>query len=175
MQAISGSDGGSAPGFPPSANTAAGCGDFDPGRDVSRLHLLCLGPNDRYRPHANDRFSPFYGNARRPEWCLSRRYPLTRLAVVGRKSLSELRFIRSSDRQPPSHLGSAMPSSVIGKFSYIAEENSLDITFVSGKRYRYLGVPEVLYRQMRDAFSKGEFFNEHIRDHFAFERMHSIT
>jgi hypothetical protein len=76
---------------------------------------------------------------------------------------------------PTPALGSAMPSSVIRKFSYIAEENALDITFVSGKRYRYLGVPEVLYQQMRHAFSKGEFFNEHIRDHFAFERMHSIS
>jgi hypothetical protein len=68
-----------------------------------------------------------------------------------------------------------MPSSVIRKFSYIAEKNALEITFVSGKRYRYLGVPETLYQQMREAFSKGEFFNEHIRDHFGFERVHSVS
>jgi hypothetical protein len=68
-----------------------------------------------------------------------------------------------------------MPSSVIRKFSYIAEKNALEITFVSGKRYRYLGVPEALYQQLGEAFSKGEFFNEHIRDYFAFERIGSLN
>ncbi len=63
-----------------------------------------------------------------------------------------------------------MPSTVIRRFDYRAQDASLEITFVSGKRYRYLGVPPDLYRQMRESFSKGEFFNHHIRDHFAFEK-----
>jgi hypothetical protein len=61
-----------------------------------------------------------------------------------------------------------MPSSVIRGFRYLAGERQLEITFVSGRRYRYLDVPEQVYDQMRAAFSKGEFFNQHIRDHFDF-------
>ena len=64
-----------------------------------------------------------------------------------------------------------MPSSVIRAFAYDAAEQTLAVTFVSGKRYAYRGVPVVLYDQMRAAFSKGEFFNAAIRDQFAYERM----
>lgn len=63
-----------------------------------------------------------------------------------------------------------MPSSVIRAFSYRPESHSLDVTFVSGRRYRYLDVPDDIYRRMRESFSKGEFFNRHIRDHYAFEK-----
>ena len=63
-----------------------------------------------------------------------------------------------------------MPSSVIRRFGYRPDDASLEIIFVSGRRYRYLDVPPDLYQQMRDSFSKGEFFNRHIRDRFAFER-----
>ena len=63
-----------------------------------------------------------------------------------------------------------MPSSVIRNFRYRPGEQALDITFVSGRAYRYLRVPPKLYEEMRASFSKGEFFNRHIRDHFAFER-----
>jgi len=62
-----------------------------------------------------------------------------------------------------------MPSTVIRSFRYWADQAVLEITFVSGKRYRYLQVPESIYGEMRASFSKGEYFNRHIRDHFAFE------
>ena len=68
-----------------------------------------------------------------------------------------------------------MPSSVIRSFRYLPAEKALEVIFVTGRRYRYLKVPEKLHRQMRAAFSKGEFFNAHVRDHFAFERMESVT
>lgn len=63
-----------------------------------------------------------------------------------------------------------MPSSVIRNFRYRPNEQALDITFVSGRTYRYLRVPPKVYEDMRTSFSKGEFFNQHIRDHFTFER-----
>jgi len=62
-----------------------------------------------------------------------------------------------------------MPSSVIQAFAYRPEQRALEVKFISGRRYLYHDVPEALYRDMRDAFSKGEFFNRHIRDRFAFE------
>jgi hypothetical protein len=63
-----------------------------------------------------------------------------------------------------------MPSTVIRNFQYRPSEQALDITFVSGRSYRYLHVPPKVYEEMRGSFSKGEFFNRHIRDYFAFER-----
>jgi hypothetical protein len=62
-----------------------------------------------------------------------------------------------------------MPSSVIRRFWY--RERVLGIEFVSGRRYRYLDVPEPVYDEMRRSASKGEFFNTHIRDKFVFERV----
>jgi lysyl-tRNA synthetase class 2 len=63
-----------------------------------------------------------------------------------------------------------MPSSVIRNYRYRPHEQALDIIFVSGRAYRYLHVPPKVYEDMLASFSKGEFFNQRIRDHFAFER-----
>jgi hypothetical protein len=63
-----------------------------------------------------------------------------------------------------------MPSSVIRLFHYDAAARRLEILFTSGRRYAYHDVPETVYDDMTRAFSKGEFFNTHIRDHFRFTR-----
>jgi len=67
-----------------------------------------------------------------------------------------------------------MPSSVIRSFRYMPRERQLEIVFVSGRRYLYLEVPERTYATMCEAFSKGEFFNANIRDHFAFVRLEDV-
>jgi len=64
-----------------------------------------------------------------------------------------------------------MPSSVIRGFEYDPDACRLAVTFVSGKRYAYLGVPEEIAQDFRKAFSKGEYFNVAIRDHYPFERL----
>jgi KTSC domain len=64
-----------------------------------------------------------------------------------------------------------MPSSVIRTFWYDPAEHRLDIVFVSGRRYRYHDVPDEIYGEMRRAYSKGEFFNENIRDRFRFTEL----
>ena len=64
-----------------------------------------------------------------------------------------------------------MPSSVIRSYHYDPVQRRLELQFVSGRRYRYHDVPEEVYREMRTAFSTGEFFNEHIRDQFQFTRV----
>ena len=63
-----------------------------------------------------------------------------------------------------------MPSTVIRSYHYDRRRRELDIVFQSRRRYTYRDVPEDTYEAMKAAFSKGEFFNRHIRDHFAFER-----
>ncbi len=64
-----------------------------------------------------------------------------------------------------------MPSSVIRAFDYDPAARRLTVTFVTGRRYAYLGVPEDVARDLRQAFSKGEYFNTAIRDHYPFERL----
>ena len=61
-----------------------------------------------------------------------------------------------------------MPSSVIRKWDYDDAAQRLDIVFVSGKHYSYHDVPPEVVEEMRAAFSKGSYFNRHIRDHFDF-------
>jgi hypothetical protein len=56
-----------------------------------------------------------------------------------------------------------MPSTVIRRFAYDPADEALDVEFVSGRRYRYRPVPEDVARRFREAFSKGRFFNAHIR------------
>ncbi len=64
-----------------------------------------------------------------------------------------------------------MPSTVIRCFRHDPATARLLVVFQSGRKYVYSPVPEATAQAMRRAFSKGEFFNEHIRDRFAFERL----
>lgn len=57
-----------------------------------------------------------------------------------------------------------MPSTVIGRFEYDPRTAALEVEFVSGRRYRYAGVPAEVADAFRAAFSKGRFFNARIRD-----------
>ena len=63
-----------------------------------------------------------------------------------------------------------MPSSVILDFHYDPAERRLDILFVSRRLYSYHDVPPEVARAMSHAFSKGEYFNRHIRDRYRFTR-----
>lgn len=63
-----------------------------------------------------------------------------------------------------------MPSSVIRSYRYDPAQRRLELVFVSGRRYRYHDVPAETYTAMKDAFSKGEFFNAHIRDRYRHTR-----
>ena len=63
-----------------------------------------------------------------------------------------------------------MPSTVIRSFDYDEGRRELRVLFRSGRRYIYQGVPPEIFVQMKASFSKGEFFNAHVRDHFPFVR-----
>ncbi|MDB5192380.1 MAG: ATPase protein [Segetibacter sp.] len=64
-----------------------------------------------------------------------------------------------------------MPSTVIASASYEAPNSRLIITFVTGKVYAYKNVPEEIYRAMMTSGSKGVYFNDHIRNHYEFEKL----
>jgi len=59
-------------------------------------------------------------------------------------------------------------SSVIADIDYDDETAELDITFTSGKKYRYFGVPADVYSDFLDAPSRGKFFNAQIKDVYDF-------
>jgi len=61
-----------------------------------------------------------------------------------------------------------MPSTVIRAAHYHPEREMLDILFTTGRRYFYHRVPAEEARAFRAAFSKGRYFNAHIRDRYAF-------
>jgi lysyl-tRNA synthetase class 2 len=65
---------------------------------------------------------------------------------------------------------SDMPSTVIRSYRYDAATQDLRIVFQTGRRYIYKEVPQETFDGMKAAFSKGEFFNEHIRERFRFIR-----
>ena len=64
-----------------------------------------------------------------------------------------------------------MPSTVIRKFDYDPVHAALDVTFVSGHRYRYFHVPPLLAERLRRAGSKGQFFNTRIRNRFDYKEL----
>lgn len=61
-----------------------------------------------------------------------------------------------------------MPSTAIRAAFYRPDEQVLDLTFVTGRRYRYFGVPAAVAEGFARARSKGAWFNRHIRDRFDF-------
>lgn len=64
-----------------------------------------------------------------------------------------------------------MPSTVIKSFNYDAEKQILTVTFITGRQYEYLNVAEENYLAMKSAFSKGEYFNTHIKKQHAFRKL----
>ena len=56
--------------------------------------------------------------------------------------------------------------SMLSSVTYDADRQILDIEFANGRRYRYFEVPEIVVAGLIRADSKGQFFNERIRDSF---------
>ena len=57
-------------------------------------------------------------------------------------------------------------SSNIRSIGYGAQDEVLEVEFVSGGIYQYFGVPQQLYERFMAAPSKGQFFSAYIRDKF---------
>lgn len=66
-------------------------------------------------------------------------------------------------------------SSMMTAADYNENDKALDIEFSNGKTYRYFDVPASVYKGLLKAESKGQFFNERIKDVFPFVRTHSRT
>ncbi len=68
-----------------------------------------------------------------------------------------------------------MPSSVVAKIEYELEHARLTVTFTTGRVYQYFMVSADVAADFRAAFSKGTFFNTHIRDHYVFREITSVS
>ncbi len=62
-----------------------------------------------------------------------------------------------------------MPSTVVKSFTYDSKRSRLYVTFLSGKVYAYLDVPESVYEEMKAAFSKGKYLNEYVKGKYEFK------
>ena len=63
-----------------------------------------------------------------------------------------------------------MPSAVIRDFTYDETRNELAVIFTTGRVYIYSLVPPDVAAAFGAAFSKGTFFNDHIRDRYPFRK-----
>lgn len=57
-------------------------------------------------------------------------------------------------------------SSIIAVVDYDEKRRHLDVTFHTGRVYRYFSVPPAVYDQLVAADSKGKFFNQQIRPRY---------
>lgn len=64
-----------------------------------------------------------------------------------------------------------MPSSVVSAIKYFPYTATLRIIFVSGTIYDYKNVPEKIYTQMKEAFSKGTYLNKYIKGFYKYEKV----
>jgi hypothetical protein len=65
----------------------------------------------------------------------------------------------------------AVDSTTIKSVGYESKSRVLEIEFQSGAVYQYLDVPKAVHEGLRRAESKGQYFNEEIRDDYAFVRV----
>lgn len=64
-------------------------------------------------------------------------------------------------------------SSTIRSIGYDPQALVLEVEFRRGGVYRYLKVPELIYRRLMASDSKGAFFNSSIADRFRAEHVES--
>jgi hypothetical protein len=62
-------------------------------------------------------------------------------------------------------------SSSLASIGYDPRSATLEVAFHNGSIYRYAEVPAQIVSELRTAESPGTFFNENIRDVFAFVRL----
>jgi hypothetical protein len=62
-------------------------------------------------------------------------------------------------------------SSMMTSIEYDENARELDIAFKGSKTYRYFDVPLEIYVEFLDAESKGQFFNDNIKDRFEYREV----
>ena len=55
------------------------------------------------------------------------------------------------------------------------EAGTLEIEFAKGVVYQYPGVPEKVYKELRDAASPGSFFHQNIKQQYPGTRLEAVA
>lgn len=64
-----------------------------------------------------------------------------------------------------------LKSTSLNAATYQDQSALLELEFRSGAIYRYSGVPAQTYQELLRAESKGGYFNQHIRNRFAYTKI----
>jgi hypothetical protein len=64
-----------------------------------------------------------------------------------------------------------MPSTVIAGIDYDLKERTLIITYVSGQAYKYIDVPESVYKELKASRVKGRYLRFFVKDQYEFTKL----
>lgn len=64
----------------------------------------------------------------------------------------------------------SVESTTLSTISYDSRKRLLELEFANATVYRYTDVPSAIHAELLAAPSKGRFFNQCIRGHFAYQR-----
>ena len=86
-------------------------------------------------------------------------------------SIAVVAVVWAEPSPTPNQLVSHIPrqrveSSAIAAVGYSKRRHILEIEFVNGAIYRYLGVPSAVHRDLMSAESKARFYDSNIRRHY---------
>lgn len=62
-------------------------------------------------------------------------------------------------------------SSNISSIGYDEDSQTLEIEFHSGAVYQYFDVPSLVYQEMMEAASKGQFLAQHIKGNYRYVKV----
>ena len=65
----------------------------------------------------------------------------------------------------------ASQSTSIARFGYDEASRALLIEYKNGHEYRYLGVPDSIFEDMKSAPSKGQFVNQSVKGTYPYEEV----
>jgi hypothetical protein len=61
-------------------------------------------------------------------------------------------------------------SSNVRSVGYDVVTETLEVEFLNGGVYQYYNVPQLMYEQMMNATSKGQFLNTYVKNQYAYSR-----
>ena len=64
-----------------------------------------------------------------------------------------------------------MPSTVIAEMSWEQDTGELTVVYTSGQAYKYKGVPENVYKELKASRVKGRYMRFFVKDKYAFEKI----
>jgi hypothetical protein len=64
-----------------------------------------------------------------------------------------------------------MPSTVIAEMNFDPDLGELTITYTSGQTYKYKGVPEKVYKELKASRVQGRYLRFFVKDKYEFEKV----